>query len=108
MKFFPKAWVLPGGGVEIKEHFEQSLLREVYEETGISIEKKWVNRASDVTTEGYSFQNLTCIVKPYFAFESCSYKDIDDPSLEPAKSTHLILFYIIQLPVPREKVKLKL
>ena len=36
-RLFPKAWVLPGGAVEINESLEASLIREVNEETGINI-----------------------------------------------------------------------
>jgi len=37
MLFFPKAWVMPGGGVEIGESLETSLMREIGEEVGINL-----------------------------------------------------------------------
>jgi len=37
MRVFPWAWVLPGGGVELGETLEQSVIREIHEETGIKI-----------------------------------------------------------------------
>ena len=37
MRVFPWAWVLPGGGVEHGETLEESVIREIHEETGIQI-----------------------------------------------------------------------
>lgn len=37
MYFFPKAWVLPGGGIEVGESLEVAMYREVSEETGIDL-----------------------------------------------------------------------
>ena len=37
MRNFPWAWVLPGGHIELGETFEQSVIREIFEETGIKI-----------------------------------------------------------------------
>lgn len=38
MAFFPRAWVAPGGGVEVTEDLDFACLREVAEETGIQID----------------------------------------------------------------------
>ena len=108
MLFFPKAWVLPGGGVEAKEHFETALLREIREETGISIHHSFLNKAGDNLTEGFTFNQRPCLVRPFYAFESCSYKDIAGAKLEPAKSTHLILFYAVKLAQKRQEIALRL
>lgn len=35
MRKFPNAWVLPGGHIELGESMEESVIREVFEETGI-------------------------------------------------------------------------
>ena len=37
MRNFPWAWVLPGGHIELGESLEDSVIREIEEETGISI-----------------------------------------------------------------------
>ena len=37
MRKFPNAWVLPGGHIEPNESLEDSVRREVFEETGIEI-----------------------------------------------------------------------
>lgn len=50
MRTFPNSWILPGGHVEVGESLEHSVVRELREETGISIE----------------IMQIT----PYFAFES--------------------------------------
>ena len=38
MRIFPWAWVLPGGKVDPGETLEESVIREIHEETGIHIE----------------------------------------------------------------------
>lgn len=35
MRSFPKAWVFPGGHIEVDEGIDEGVLREFYEETGI-------------------------------------------------------------------------
>ena len=40
MRKFPWAWVMPGGHIEQGETLEQSVIREIEEETGIKIEYK--------------------------------------------------------------------
>ena len=37
MRIFPWAWVLPGGHIELGETFEEAVIREINEETGIKI-----------------------------------------------------------------------
>jgi len=39
MRTFPCVWVIPGGHMEIGESFEQTAIREVHEETGITLSK---------------------------------------------------------------------
>ena len=37
MKFWPSAWVFPGGHIEVDENLDEGALREFYEETGIKV-----------------------------------------------------------------------
>ena len=84
MRNFPWAWVLPGGHIELGESMEESVIREIEEETGISI--KQIDKTKCV------YDNKECILEPFFLFESVSMK---------AKGTvaphngHLVVFYKI-------------
>jgi mutator protein MutT len=49
---FPNAWVLPGGHIELQETFEECVVREVWEESGIKVEESGIT--------------------PFFLFESAS------------------------------------
>jgi 8-oxo-dGTP pyrophosphatase MutT (NUDIX family) len=40
MHIFPKAWVLPGGHIELGETLEEGVIREILEETGVKIDAK--------------------------------------------------------------------
>lgn len=46
-------WIIPGGGVEPEESYEQALMREVLEETGLDISKENVEKM-DITLSGQS------------------------------------------------------
>lgn len=43
MKFWPKAWVFPGGHIEVDEGLDEGALREVFEETGVDVKTKIIN-----------------------------------------------------------------
>ena len=75
MRKFPNAWVLPGGHIELGESMEKSVIREVFEETGIQIQK----------------EDTIC---PFFLFESVSMRA---DKTTPPSSGHLIIFYKVQL-----------
>lgn len=46
-------WIIPGGGVEQDESYEQALLREVFDETGLDISKEKIERM-DISLSGQS------------------------------------------------------
>ena len=39
MRKFPNAWVMPEGHIDQGETLEESVIREIFEETGIEIKK---------------------------------------------------------------------
>ncbi|CDW82822.1 nudix hydrolase family protein [Stylonychia lemnae] len=105
MMFFPKAWVIPGGHVETQELPEYAALREAGEETGIEIVQ---SLNAETQKFEYFYKDQPCSdLQMFYAFESATYKD-NVNSFEAAKSTHMILFYKIKLPVSRDKVQLNL
>ncbi|MCQ2816380.1 MAG: NUDIX domain-containing protein [archaeon] len=62
LRSFPKSWVLPGGRLDEGENFEEALLREIYEETGILIQKGF---------NSYYYNTIIkCEIEPLFLFES--------------------------------------
>ena len=38
MHYFPHAWVMPGGHIDNGESLENGVIRELFEETGVSID----------------------------------------------------------------------
>lgn len=68
---FNNKWEFPGGGVENGESFDETLLREVYEETGYKIQK--IEQLPDIFTvtqnnakENYQVHLFMCICKIKF------------------------------------------
>ena len=37
MSFFPRAWVFPGGHIEVDEGLDEGSLREFFEEVGVDV-----------------------------------------------------------------------
>ena len=101
MKIFPKAWVLPGGHIDLGETLETGVIREIVEEVGILIEEK-IEEDGNVK---YINNGSYCILEPFYAFESVSYKVID---LNPPSSGHLIVFFRIKLNQKGEEINLHL
>ena len=85
MRKFPWAWVMPGGHIEAQETLEESVKRELFEETGI------------VLGEG----SCRGKVEPYFVFESVSVKV---RGVKPPFSGHLVLFFKVQIDMDFEEI----
>jgi len=91
MGFFPKAWVFPGGHLEVDEGLDEGALREFFEETGIKVDVKKVS-GSHLRT--YSYNGTEINVTPFFAFESTTRFDNKNPARPgPPKVSHLVLFF---------------
>lgn len=86
MRKFPWAWVMPGGHIEYGETLEQSVVREMKEETGIGVEILGNGKVRYNGQEGE--------MKPYFIFESVSMKT---RGTEAPFSGHLVIFFQVQL-----------
>ena len=99
MKYFPKAWVIPGGHVDKGERIESGVVREILEETGIKIDKQQTKSGLK-----YYFNDQEVNLEPFFAFESGSHAG----SFAPPTSGHLILFYKVKLPVSWTEIDIKL
>eukprot|EP00347_Sterkiella_histriomuscorum_P019722 403340539 len=111
LHFFPRAWVAAGGGVELGEQLEIACLRELEEETGIKIDaipfKQKLDGPIKYNRFHFEYQNEPVIeFYPYYAFESASYKD--NMSYAPARSTHLIMFYVLKINKHKDEIGLRL
>jgi 8-oxo-dGTP pyrophosphatase MutT (NUDIX family) len=102
MKLFPHAWVFPGGHIDLGESLEHGVIRELKEETGVTIEiiKK------DNEKEVYYHNGEECILEPFYVFESVSWKVFD--SNTPPNSGHLIIFFRIKLNKSADEIDLLL
>jgi len=70
MRVFPHGWVLPGGHIEIGESLEEGAVREMFEETGIALERD---------QDGIlCYLGERVDIKPFFAFESSIIRMISD------------------------------
>lgn len=88
MRVFPWAWVLPGGGVEHGETLEESVIREIHEETGIQI----IQQESEGDEFFCTYKDEPCTLQPFFIFESVSMKATGTTA---PSNGHLIVFYKI-------------
>ena len=97
MGFFPRAWVFPGGHLEVDEGLEEGALREFYEEVGVEVKTRW---DSESGCKKYSYGGQEIEVTPIFAFESTTPSDLRDASNpRPPRVSHLVVFFKLQLPV---------
>lgn len=106
MGFFARAWVFPGGHIEVDEGLDEGALREFREETGIEIE---VHKERGKQNRSYSYKGTDVIVEPFFAFESTTRYNMQDPARPgPPNVAHLIIFFKMRLSVKCSEVPLNL
>lgn len=91
---FPHTWVFPGGKLNKYENFITGLLREIKEETGITI--SYFNK--QFTYNGFSIK-----IKPIFLYESIFPTKSKTPSHQ-----NFIIFYKISFPIYYKDIKLKI
>lgn len=102
---FKRAWVLPGGHVEIGESLEYAVARETTEETGVEIKMEKDKNGNEV----FYHNNKAITLEPFYAFESSSMKqaEFDRTNMSPPSSGHLILFFRISLNDKCSDIQLK-
>ena len=79
----PRLWDMPGGGVEVGDGLEDSLIREVQEETGFTVQVGRPIHAQIVHTRLGSGRELTVAVVYY----ECSTSATGAPRLDPQEHT---------------------
>lgn len=104
LRVFPNSWVLPGGHIDPGESLEDGVIRELFEETGISLQK-------GVGEELYYKQRVVKMY-PYFIFESSipQYRRDGEKwklDLSRCPNGHLIVYFYVQLEIEFEKIELK-
>ena len=106
MGSYPKAWVFPGGHIEIDEGLDEGGLRELYEETGVKVN---VTRTPGTNQAIYSYGGHDVTVTPFYAFEATRKYDESDPQQpRPPHASHFVLFLKVRLPVKSTEVHLNL
>ena len=104
MGFFPRAWVFPGGHLEVDEGLDECALREFFEETGVKVT---VHKRRGSAERTYSHAGQRVAVTPFFAFESTTRYDARDPKKPgPPRTSHLIVFFKVRLAVPCSEIAL--
>lgn len=93
LKSFPSCWVFPGGHKEKNEDFSDTMLREVYEETGIHIIKK---------NSEYYYNEHKAEVVSIFIYESIY------PNCDNVKYQTLIVFYKVKIPLQYSELAVKI
>lgn len=82
---FPCSWVFAGGKVDQGEDFEEAILREIDEETGIKITKS--------TNNSFDYKGKQCTIEPILLYESI----FPEKSSE-LRSQYLIIYYKVVIP----------
>lgn len=108
MRTFPDSWILPGGHIDPGETLENCVMRELWEETGIHIEKEETKSNDDDSSRALSYKGSKVTLRPFYAYESAflaQYFDKSTPlnvdlwtlNVTSCPMSHFILYFEIKL-----------
>ena len=105
-KSWPKAWVFPGGNIEVDEGLDQGALREIFRETGINVKTEIIRGSHDRI---YTYNGQSVELTPFFAYDETSSFDVSDhQNPKPPKHAHFVIFFKMQLPARCSEITIKM
>ena len=93
---------MPGGGIDQGETLEEGVMREILEETGVKIDRKF--NSIDGKPIYYHLGHKV-VLEPYYLYESIWKGNIMEKC---PRTHHIVLFYYVKLNVKGEDFKLKI
>ena len=108
MKVFAGAWVLPGGHIETGESLEECAVREICEETGISLDLVSAKGSEEVQ---FYFKGKQVELYPYFIYESFVVRKDEKGNYSwkvGAPHSHMVIYFHCKLHLTASDIPIKL